>query len=100
MNTSEDENTLEDQNQTEEEAPHDHSADETNPDAVEGHYHIYLDAETGTDPHITAWVAQGEYSLPTNIASGTHSLRFELRDNEHLRLGTADSEAVLFFNVE
>lgn len=79
---------------------HDHSSLETNPHAVEGHYHIYLDDAAGSETHTTAWTEHGEYQLPLDIAPGTHSLRFELRDNNHILVGTTHSEAVLFFEVQ
>ncbi len=78
---------------------HMHDPNETNPDAREGHYHVYLDDASGTDPHLTAWTSVGVYHLPENIQAGTHSLRFELRDNNHVPLGTPGSEVVLFFQV-
>ena len=74
---------------------HDHSS-HTNPGAKEGHYHIYLNDAEGSDPHSTAWTISGEYKLPDDIAVGNHSLRFELRDNDHHIVGP---EAILFFEV-
>lgn len=72
----------------------------TNPSAREGHYHIYLDEATGSDAHITNWNYTGSFTIPGGITPGIHSLRFELRDNEHTPVGTDWSEAVLFFVVE
>lgn len=82
------------------ESDHSHDSSAVNPAATEGHYHLYLDEASGTDPHITAWSYEGEYQLPDDISPGTHSLRFELRDNNHTRIGTAGAEAVIFFEVE
>lgn len=72
----------------------------TNPSAREGHYHIYLDEATGSDAHVTNWNYTGSFTIPGGITPGIHSLRFELRDNEHTPVGTDWSEAVLFFVVE
>lgn len=79
---------------------HSHDTTATNPSAREGHYHVYLNDASGSDPHITDWNYTGSFPLPANLAPGTHSLRFELRDNEHTPVGTDWSEAVLFFVVE
>ena len=68
-----------------------------NPNAKEGHYHVYLNDGSGTDPHVTAWSSEGSYQLPDTLEAGTHSLRFELRDNNHVMVGV---ETVLFFDVE
>jgi hypothetical protein len=78
------------------EDPHHHHS-EKNPDAREGHYHVYLNDASGKDPHLTAWSNTAGYQLPANIQKGTHSLRFELRDNDHIPVGV---EAILFFSVE
>ncbi len=76
---------------------HSHDSAETNPDATEGHYHVYLDDATGADSHSTLWTTTGTFEIPADTANGTHSLRFELRDNNHVKVGP---EAVLFFEVE
>jgi hypothetical protein len=67
------------------------------PGSGDGHYHIYLDEARDGDPHITAWSYSPSYQLPEDIESGFHTLRVELRDNEHASLGIED---VLFFQVE
>jgi hypothetical protein len=77
---------------------HDHGGSESNPSAREGHYHIYVDDAAGTDPHLTRWATEDSFEVP-ELPSGTHSLRFELRDNNHVPIGTPGSEAVLFFRV-
>ncbi len=79
---------------------YDPSSDATSPYANLGHYHVYLDDASGTDPHLTAWTYEGEFQLPDELSPGTHSLRFELRDSYHTPLSVAGSEAVLFFKVE
>ncbi len=79
---------------------HDHNSNDTNPTAKEGHYHVYLNDAQNTDSHLTLWNKQGTFTLPQNLSAGTHSLRFELRDNNHVRLGTATSEAILFFKIQ
>ena len=84
---------------SEEEDEHDDEVSETNPDAREGHYHVYLDDAAGDDEHLTSWDAQGEYQLPSDITEGAHSLRFELRDNNHAIVGAPDSEAIMFFSI-
>lgn len=53
-------------------------------DDYQGHYHVYLDDKTGTDEHLTAWTKSGVFKLPDDIVPGLHSLRFELRDNQHV----------------
>ncbi|MCB0354410.1 MAG: hypothetical protein KDD64_12825, partial [Bdellovibrionales bacterium] len=40
---------------------HSHVNGVLNPDAREGHYHIYLDDAEGSDPHLTAWSSSGSY---------------------------------------
>ena len=85
------------------EEPQDHHEDEaatSDPDATEGHYHVYLDDAQGSDPHLTAWTHEGSYTLPTTIAVGEHSLRFELRNNHHIPVGTGGSEDLVIFSVE
>ncbi|MDD2943040.1 MAG: hypothetical protein PHC51_08760 [bacterium] len=77
----------------------DMSSTETNPEAREGHYHIYLDDHAGADSHVTAWTEEGVFELPLEIEPGHHSLRFELRDNEHIIVGTPESEASVHFMV-
>ena len=78
----------------------DHGADDTNPTAREGHYHVYLDAAAGSDPHLTSWSYIDSFELPADLTPGTHTLRFELRDNNHMLVGSTGSEAVLFFEVK
>ena len=78
----------------------DHGDEEIDPTATEGHYHIYLDDAEGSDPHLTQWGTTGAFQLADDISSGTHSLRIELRNNDHLRVGIPGSEAILFFDVE
>ncbi|MCB9029612.1 MAG: hypothetical protein H6619_01060 [Deltaproteobacteria bacterium] len=74
-----------------------HLSDELNPDANEGHYHVYLDDADGTDHHLTSWQIDDSYQLPAELESGTHTLRFELRDNNHVKVGPED---VVFFDVK
>ncbi len=69
----------------------------------DGHYHIYLNEATDEDEHVTAWDLTYEYPLPSDLEPGTHSLRVELRNNEHQALEREDGsrfEDVVFFNVE
>lgn len=74
-----------------------HSDDvEVNPNAREGHYHVYLDAASGDDPHLTSWQYNDSFDLSGDIATGMHSLRFELRDNSHAPVGI---ETIYFFQV-
>ncbi len=73
-----------------------HNAGLTNPDAKEGHYHVYLDSSSGEDPHQTLWQKSGSFVIPNDISIGSHSLRFELRDNSHIPTGL---EEFLFFEI-
>ena len=67
-----------------------------NPDAREGHYHVYLDSASGDDPHLTSWQHNDSFELSEDISTGMHSLRFELRDNSHAPVGI---ETIYFFEV-
>lgn len=75
---------------------HTHDSNSVHGHATAGHYHVYLDAASDTDPHVTAWSHELEYSLPAEIEPGPHSLRFELRDDQHVKVG---AETVYFFIV-
>ncbi|MCB0344328.1 MAG: hypothetical protein KDD66_04390 [Bdellovibrionales bacterium] len=76
---------------------HSHDESSTHGHAVEGHYHVYLDGAQDTDAHVTEWANDFEYALPNEISAGNHSLRFELRDNEHVKVG---AETIYFFSVD
>ena len=75
---------------------HAHDDNSLHGDAKEGHYHIYLNDAAGSDPHVTAWSSVAEFTLPEDIPAGNHSLRFELRDNTHVKVG---AETIFFFSV-
>jgi hypothetical protein len=77
---------------------HGHDDGTTNPTARQGHYHVYLDSGTGTDPHLAVWSEQVTITLPSGIAPGEHSLRIELRDDYHVPIGSEHDE-FLFFTV-
>lgn len=61
-----------------------------------GHYHVYLNELEDSAPHLTSWSLNQEYQLPDDIPAGFHSLRFELRDDFHQKVG---SESIYFFEV-
>lgn len=61
-----------------------------------GHFHVYLNELVDSDPHLTSWNLNPEYQLPDDIPEGFHSLRFELRDDLHQKVG---SESIYFFEV-
>lgn len=66
----------------------DHAADHASMEyARQGHYHIYLDQASGSDDHVTAWTESVDVPLPADLAAGEHTLRIELRDNEHNPVG-------------
>ena len=75
---------------------HGASMSEASRQATEGHYHVYLNDAEGSDPHITSWSDTLDYELSSDIPVGTHSLRFELRDNNHVIVG---AETIYFFDV-
>ena len=81
----------------EEEGEHAHEEPELAPGSRDGHYHVYLDSARDDDPHVTDWHHHLEYELPLEIAPGTHTLRVELRDNDHQSVGIDD---IVFFTVE
>ncbi len=78
----------------------DHAADMTNPSARQGHVHIYLNDASGSDSHITAWASEVTVALPHNIAAGMNSLRIELRDNTHVKVGEEYDQTLTFKIVE
>ncbi len=75
---------------------HSHDDSSTHPHATEGHYHVYLNAAADSDEHTTQWVTSLDYTLPEDLPAGSHSLRFELRDNDHVKVG---AETIYFFSV-
>jgi hypothetical protein len=77
-----------------------HSSEETNPFAIEGHMHIYLDGGAGSEPHITSWSYATPLTIPADLAPGTHSLRVELRDNEHTPVGSEHDQFYVFEVVD
>ena len=90
------------QHGTESESSHDHdhgNTDTTNPDARQGHMHIYLNDAAGSDPHITAWVSDVPIELPADLPAGMHSLRIELRDDNHVIVDNGLDE-FFFFEIE
>jgi hypothetical protein len=48
-----------------------------------GHYHVYLDSNDDSDPHLTAWDSSYFYQLPDNVEPGIHTLRVSLRGSDH-----------------
>lgn len=59
-----------------------------------GHYHVYLNDDSGNDPHVMGWTTTVDFPLPADLAVGPHSLRVELRDDRYRIIGVED---VLFF---
>lgn len=79
---------------------HSHNSNETNPNATQGHMHIYLDGGAGSDAHITSWSNVTEVQLPVDLSVGTHSLRIELRDDFHTLVNPESDEFLIFEVVE
>lgn len=52
-----------------------------------GHYHVYLDSDDDSDPHLTAWDSSYFYQLPADIEPGIHTLKVSLRGGDHHALG-------------
>lgn len=52
-----------------------------------GHYHVYLDTQDDSAPHLTAWDDVYYYQLPDDLAAGLHTLRVSLRAEDHHPIG-------------
>lgn len=52
-----------------------------------GHYHVYLDTDDDSAEHLTAWDDVYYYQLPDDIEEGIHTLRVNLRGQDHHALG-------------
>jgi len=52
-----------------------------------GHYHVYLDSNDDSAPHLTAWDSSYFYQLPEDVEPGIHTLRVSLRGGDHHALG-------------
>jgi hypothetical protein len=76
-----------------------HGGDLTNPSATQGHVHIYLNDGSGMDSHITAWNSEVSVTLPNDLPIGMHSLRIEMRDDNHVPLGS-DKDDYFIFEIE
>jgi hypothetical protein len=61
-----------------------------------GHYHIYLDDATGINYLITDFTATADVKIPVATASGAHTLRVELANNDHSPVagGVEDVQAI------
>ena len=77
---------------------HSHDATQTNPFARQGHMHIYLDGGAGSESHITSWSYSTPIELPADLSAGMHSLRIELRDDNHVIVDPL-TDQFLFFEV-
>lgn len=53
----------------------------------EGHYHVYLDTDDDAADHLTRWDNSTFYQLPDDIATGEHTLRVSLRNDNHEAIG-------------
>ena len=73
-----------------------HADNSSNPAARQGHVHVYLNHGVGSDPHISAWVNDIPVQLPEDLELGTHCLRVELRDDQHLLVDSAYDQTVCF----
>ncbi|MEH6581470.1 MAG: hypothetical protein V7754_06000 [Halioglobus sp.] len=52
-----------------------------------GHYHVYLDNPEDDAEHLTAWDDSYYFQLPGDIEPGLHTLRVNLRSEDHHALG-------------
>jgi hypothetical protein len=66
----------------------------TNPVAGEGHYHIFLDADTGGDYLVNDFTTPVTVTIPADTAPGAHTLRVALFDNVHAALAPAVEDIV------
>jgi hypothetical protein len=66
----------------------------TNPVAGEGHYHIFLDADTGGDYLVNDYRSPVNVSIPVGTAPGAHTLRVALFDNVHAALAPAVEDII------
>ncbi len=48
-----------------------------------GHYHIYLDNETGANYLVADFVSPVAVTIPAGTAAGAHTLRVALHNNDH-----------------
>lgn len=73
----------------------DHGAPSGDHDSVTaGHYHVYLDTNDDAADHVTAWSESLEFTLPENLAPGSHVIRISLRAPDHHAIGVQDSVTI------
>lgn len=60
-----------------------------------GHYHVYLDEDDDSAPHVTEWATILEYTLPADIAPGEHEIRVSLRAPDHHPIGVEASVIII-----
>jgi hypothetical protein len=51
--------------------------------AGEGHYHVYLDSDTGGAYVAIGFTPATDVAIPASKPSGTHTIHVELQDNTH-----------------
>ncbi|MBK06567.1 MAG: hypothetical protein CL920_29465 [Deltaproteobacteria bacterium] len=69
------------------------------PKANEGHYHVYLDDNVGSNYLYAGSKDSTEITIPVSAAPGAHKLRVSLRNNDHTPLDPV-AEATLDIEVE
>jgi plastocyanin len=68
------------------------------PKAGEGHYHVYLDNNTGTNYLAAGADGTVEITIPKGTSAGQHSIKVSLRENDHSEL-SPKAEATFNFTV-